>query len=658
MSAAVRPADEQQGQWATALLLFALLVPVYLLTYSGAFRVDDEHILAARAQSLALWGEFSNPQVYGNDRVRQLAGLAPVAAAQATGIEPAQTILGAGLYRLSLGLGVGGVQAMVTLNIYVVAATAVIVSLAVRRLGYQPGTAVWCGLLFGLATMAWPYSKTFYRDPLAMLMVSIAFFGWVMATRARAWAQAPGVAVMLLGTLGGVLAKNTAMVLLPAFGVTLLCAWVRQHGAGRRLWGRLTAAAVAAGSLVGLAALVFEQGPLARYSLTYLTSLARHFVAGLGPHSLIAALGPFLSPAKSLFLFSPPLVLSVIGGVRWWSRQRLVALPAALTALTLALAQALFYGEAWAGSFGWGLRYMLPALPPLMLVAAPAVEWVLQTDSPGPRWALAGLMVAGVLVQLSGAVVSWHAAYDRWQAAGLNPFRPASAWDTSFLAIPLQIAMLPQTGSWDLAWWRTLPLQPMGASILMAGTAGLATASLWLLLRVGQAPGRVARHAMAACLAALALALPLFPSLAVLRRDPAAAMHQPELQQALEWMEADLRPDDTVVVDSYGTPLWRFLMQRWSAPARWYSLPFEIPGAAGVGTEPGGQPSNAAIQLFWQVEGGGGRLWYLWSDQAPDSGLGREIAWLDREFLLLRARTWQGRTTLQARLYVGKGAGH
>ena len=57
------------------LLIFTILIAVYALTYRGAFRVDDEHILAARSQSLALWGELSEPQVYGNERVRYLAAL-------------------------------------------------------------------------------------------------------------------------------------------------------------------------------------------------------------------------------------------------------------------------------------------------------------------------------------------------------------------------------------------------------------------------------------------------------------------------------------------------------------------------------------------------------------------------------------------------------
>jgi len=76
-----------------------------LSSFGATFRVDDEQILAARAQSLALWGNLEEPQVYGNLRVRQLSAFGD----QATQIEPAWAVLGAVLYRLGMILAGGGV---------------------------------------------------------------------------------------------------------------------------------------------------------------------------------------------------------------------------------------------------------------------------------------------------------------------------------------------------------------------------------------------------------------------------------------------------------------------------------------------------------------------------------------------------------------------
>jgi hypothetical protein len=77
------------------------------------FRVDDEHILAARSQSFALFGNFTQPQVFGNTRVQALIPLGD----QATQIEPAQAILGAGLYKLGVAFGFGGGKTLFLLNL-------------------------------------------------------------------------------------------------------------------------------------------------------------------------------------------------------------------------------------------------------------------------------------------------------------------------------------------------------------------------------------------------------------------------------------------------------------------------------------------------------------------------------------------------------------
>ncbi len=88
---------------ATASAVFLVLLNIYLLTFQGVFRVDDEHILAARAQSLALWGRLEQPQAFGNQRERELQAMGTAA----TQIEPAQAVLGAGLYSRRVGAGLG-----------------------------------------------------------------------------------------------------------------------------------------------------------------------------------------------------------------------------------------------------------------------------------------------------------------------------------------------------------------------------------------------------------------------------------------------------------------------------------------------------------------------------------------------------------------------
>jgi len=141
---------------------------------------------------------------------------------------------------------------------------------------------------------------------------------------------------------------------------------------------------------------------------------------------------------------------------------------------------------------------------------------------------------------------------------------------------------------------------------------------------------------------ASAIAAPVFPTLWAYRQDPELGGNRIELETALARLEAGAGAEDTIAVDAYGTALWRFMMNRWTSPVGWYSLPFEIPGSPGVDNAPGGIPAEATVLLFERARAGPGILWYLTSQDAPDYGLGRETAWLDAHFTLVAAQTFPG----------------
>ncbi len=56
-----------------SLLILAILLSTYSFTFSGIPRVEDEQLIAARAQSLVLWADLSFPQLSGNARIQHLA---------------------------------------------------------------------------------------------------------------------------------------------------------------------------------------------------------------------------------------------------------------------------------------------------------------------------------------------------------------------------------------------------------------------------------------------------------------------------------------------------------------------------------------------------------------------------------------------------------
>ena len=146
-----------------------------------------------------------------------------------------------------------------------------------------------------------------------------------------------------------------------------------------------------------------DEGALARYTDNYYATLAKHFVESLDLNLLIHTVGPFLSPSKSLFLFSPILILALVGAVIAWQRLRWFVLPVILGTILLALAQAMFYRETLAGIFGWGLRFMLPAVPLLSVMIAPIVARLSAADLLAGLLFVLRLVAVRVLVEPGGA---------------------------------------------------------------------------------------------------------------------------------------------------------------------------------------------------------------------------------------------------------------
>lgn len=631
---------------AMGILLVAFFICLYTLSYNGVFRVDDEHILAARAQSLALWGRLEEPQVYGNLRVRELAAFGD----QATQIEPLQSVLGAGLYRLGTALGLGGAQALFALNIYATALAAGFVFAAVLSLGHSFRTALWCGALFGAGTMAWPYAGSYYRDALAMSGASLAFLGWsvVVAGEGRRW---PGAALLCVGTAAGILTKNTIVALLPAFGLTAAAIGVAalraKAAAPWRVFG-IAAAIGLAGAVASV--LIPSQGALARFSLAYYASLARYFIEGLGSEVLLPIVGPFVSPAKSIFLFSPPLLLAVVGIFLGWRRSWKVGLPALLFAGFLAVGQAFFYGERWAGSYGWGLRTMLPCLPALMIAGAPAVERLLDRSRRGGRALLPAVLALGGIVQLGGSWVDLRAVYAAWRETGLDPYAVPAAWEARFLAILPQLGRLADPASWSVAWMRLIRSGAAEAAAAPAAAAIAGLFSLAMLLHAGSATRtRLSRAVL--IIGGLASVLPIFPTLWAYQRDPAFGGARPEFVQSAAYLEENATSGDLIAVDAYATPLWAYLMNRWESPVRWYSLPFEIPGSPGVEADSGCILPPMSVDLLFEAPQSGTRLFYVTSTDSPDYALGREVCRLDLAYELETAATFGAEGGAEVRVY-------
>src|SRR5690606_38425013 len=88
------------------------------------------------------------------------------------GAEPLQILLAAPLYWLISHIpGVGLIHGVYLFNVLVSAAAGCVLYLYARTLGYAARVGVLAALLLAMGSIVWPYSKTFFQEPLALLLL-------------------------------------------------------------------------------------------------------------------------------------------------------------------------------------------------------------------------------------------------------------------------------------------------------------------------------------------------------------------------------------------------------------------------------------------------------------------------------------------------------
>jgi hypothetical protein len=613
----------QRTLWISTLIV-AFLIALYTLTYNGLFRVDDEHILGARAQSLALWGRLEEPQVFGNQRVQELEVLGD----QATQIEPLHSILGAGFYRIGLLLGTGGAQAYFLQNIYLTALCAGIIFLTARSLNASEKASLLSALLFGTGSMAWPYAMAYYRDSLAMLFCSLVLLGFALRARSSGKPAHWGYLLMVVGFFGGILSKNSSFVIFPAIVLGLMVESIGSDQNTHNLFLYLLGITLSIAAVLLLVSWLPPEGFLARFSLEYYQFVFKHFVESFDSGTLIAFLGPFFSPSKSIFLFSPPLLALMLllqkSKMEW---NPFIWVSIGFT-LFLAFGQALFYGDGWAGTFGWGLRYMLPALPGLFVSIAFSLEEVIHRET--ARWLFLALAILSVLIQVSGVFIPWVQPYVDWQQQGLQPYGEQASWQVRYLAIPYHISYLLKAQPLQIAWFRA-QMAAAAAWLIPALTILLISVFAWLLYGVWK-HNRIKIQNWAYSLLLIAVVIfPIFPNLNLLKSDYYWGGDKSSYLQVLNYVSISSKSDDSVIIDAYGTRLWNVWMNRWDRPIPWYALPYENPSSL-QSSEEGINLPSPTLNLMETISRSKSRCWYVASSSAPDYLFSGEVAWLESRF--------------------------
>jgi len=334
--------------------VFALFVLVYLSTFAGHYTSTDGWYKRAWADAI-VWRHSADvdpgPAVHyslwgiGHTLLAIPPLVAGELAARFTGVD-----LTAIFYTLLFV--VNGAALMALICEYL-------------RHDYPPATVWKTLLLVGLATIWWPYTKLDFSEP---LVATFFLAGLVLARKGR--------------TVTGFAVAGFAMTIREDT-VVLIAGLALWELSRKRDWRRLVPIAAAVGPwvLVNAAADYVRWGSI----------VDRAQMGRFSNPALVGVYGALFSAGKSVFLFSPPLVLGLLGWRRFRDRPGFGA-DAFLFAGAF-VAQLLFFSKwhDWSGDDAWGDRFLLVST---ILMCIPAVELVER------RWVFATTLALGAFVQV------------------------------------------------------------------------------------------------------------------------------------------------------------------------------------------------------------------------------------------------------------------
>ena len=439
-----------------AFSIFWLLFAAYLFTFTALIDSSDGLSMFATVESSVRRGEADSNQLLW------------------MGLQQGSFGLDGDLYsRKGLGMvllawplvwlariwpSVGLVHAALLLNPLLTAWTGALLYRAGRRLGWRPATAMATALIFGLATLAWPYTQTFFSDPVCSWGLFAALYGLLAYSQGgrKRYLLGAGLAWGL-----AYLTRTINLVTLPIFIFGLLAALHHYHtlndqtprspAALIRLALRHWRPVISFLIPIVLAGVISLWWNHLRYGSFWDSGYVE--TERFNAPWLAGILGLLVGPARGYFWYSPVLLLGFWG--LGWFRQQARWLFWMISAICISYL--LLYGKwyMWHGGYSWGPRFLTPILPFSALLVGPV--WERSRATPGEsrllRIGVLLLILLSVIVQWLGLLVPFNLVQD-WLAGTVAPlFAPKTFTQLTYSPLVNQWRYL-KSEYIHLAWWR------------------------------------------------------------------------------------------------------------------------------------------------------------------------------------------------------------
>jgi hypothetical protein len=565
------------------VILCLLLSALYLITYTGRIESGDEYRIVDGITSLVHFGDT------GRDESLWFAPPDALVTVQRYPVSPlpedeaSLAVLAAPLYLLAHAVpGLGLLHVVWLYNIIVTVLTSVIVYATGLTMGYGWRPALLVAVALGVGTIAWPYSRTLFRDPTVMMLIAFCFWMALTAKQHRGRAQLLALMLMAGGILAAAWVKITALFALPAL-LVFAAPTLRNQPTLRRMLYALIILTLAASVLV---AFVPDVAQIVQQIIP--AGVARWF--HVTTYTQIAVHSYLFSANGSIWGASPVLLLCLPGAalLMWCGKPRLVS-AALLLVVSYAVGHAYLTGVHWFGGLSIPPRFMLPVLPLVVLLILPIAQAALNG---GSRLAMLGVAVA---VVFSGWVQWVNSVSFPQTFVGLLPRTSQGLAEWLPALNELQYArwlLQPQTWGalgWDTAWWRS------DQALWAWGNAGLIVITMVLVLRVRPAANRPFDVALWVT-GLLLVGVNVSGLLLLNQRDPFVKAERTAMQEVMAYLQQHAAPGDPLVVP-YGTFEMYLLNYNRSYDVRPLVMPKQ-PGEAISARIPGEVQSPRVLDLL------------------------------------------------------------
>jgi hypothetical protein len=307
---------------------------------------------------------------------------------------PAWTLSKAGLIDLDAPLAPSLIAALTASLLTAGAVVLVFVSLC-RIASERP--ALYTAIGLGLGTNYWALvSRTLWQHETVAFGIALTLWAWLLPAASLTGAEA------LIGGCGLALACTSRLQVAPLAGILLIWFGLRAGVLRAAIAASIVVAATVAlfaaqyhwfGDVLG--GFVAQQGAAVQPN-------AHGVQSYFSNEPWVGALGLLISPSRGLLIFSPIVLLAIVGVRRALTDTRGFRLGWLIAASAALFVEYACY-SVWWGGFTFGPRYMMDLLVPLAPAGALGVEAALARS--WSRWLSAGALAWSLVVSATGAFI-------------------------------------------------------------------------------------------------------------------------------------------------------------------------------------------------------------------------------------------------------------